>query len=154
MSYESKYPDWKERVIEASETATSGADAARKLGVKYHTYKKYADIYGCTVSNQSGAGTNRNRKEDGTSKFNLEDILNGKHPQYRTYLLKHRLWNTGLKDKVCELCGITNMWNGKELQLQLDHIDGNNTNHNIDNLRIVCPNCHSQTDTFSGKNKI
>lgn len=40
----------------------------------------------------------------------------------------------------------------KALILQLDHRDGDHTNHSIDNLRFLCPNCHSQTDTFSGKN--
>ena len=44
------------------------------------------------------------------------------------------------------------MYNGKPLTLQLDHIDGNPINNNLENLRFLCPNCHSQTDTFAGKN--
>ena len=51
----------------------------------------------------------------------------------------------------CEQCGI-NEWNGKHLSFELDHIDGNNYNNSLDNLRFLCPNCHSQTDTFRGRN--
>jgi len=50
----------------------------------------------------------------------------------------------------CSVCGIST-WQGKELSLQLDHINGNNSDDRIENLRWLCPNCHSQTDTFCGK---
>lgn len=52
----------------------------------------------------------------------------------------------------CEVCKITE-WNGKPLSLECDHIDGNPHNNHIDNLRLICPNCHSQTPSFKGKNK-
>lgn len=51
----------------------------------------------------------------------------------------------------CEQCGIDE-WNGTQLSFELDHIDGNNYNNSLDNLRFLCPNCHSQTDTFRGRN--
>jgi len=52
----------------------------------------------------------------------------------------------------CEICGITE-WNGKEIVLEMDHIDGNHKNNVPENLRMICPNCHSQTDTYKAKNK-
>lgn len=52
---------------------------------------------------------------------------------------------------ACSLCGISS-WKEKPLTLQLDHIDGNHNNHSRNNWRLLCPNCHSQTETFCGKN--
>lgn len=66
--------------------------------------------------------------------------------------IKTLLFKYGLKEKVCECCGITD-WNGKPLVLQLHHIDGNPTNNTIENLQILCPNCHSQTDTYCNKKR-
>lgn len=87
-----------------------------------------------------------------SNKISLEDILNGQHPYYQTFKLKNRLINEGLKKNICEICGIE-QWNDKPINMQLDHINGNSHDHSFKNLRLVCPNCHSQTDTFSGKNK-
>lgn len=53
----------------------------------------------------------------------------------------------------CESCGIGSEWNGKPLTLQMDHIDGNSDNNSLDNLQILCPNCHTQTHTWCGRNK-
>lgn len=52
--------------------------------------------------------------------------------------------------KCCE-CGNTGEWNGKVLSLELDHINGNSEDNRLENLRIMCPNCHSQTSTFRKK---
>lgn len=85
-------------------------------------------------------------------KYDLDDILVGKHSEYKPNRLKHRLYEAGLKQRICEECGLDEEWNGKPITLQLDHVDGNSTNHLLDNLKILCPNCHSQTDTFAGRN--
>lgn len=53
---------------------------------------------------------------------------------------------------VCSECGINSLWNNKPLTLHIDHIDGNRLNNTIDNLRLLCPNCHSQTSTYAGRN--
>lgn len=52
----------------------------------------------------------------------------------------------------CAICKITD-WQNKKISLQLDHIDGNAGNNKPENLRLICPNCHSQTETFGSKNK-
>lgn len=67
--------------------------------------------------------------------------------------LKKKLLKEGLLPNKCAICDIPPEWNGLLLVLQLDHIDGDNTNNLLDNLRLLCPNCHSQTDTFTSKNR-
>ena len=57
------------------------------------------------------------------------------------------------KGEICEQCGQGDMHNHKKLVLQIDHIDGHSDNNNIDNLRLLCPNCHTQTDTYGSKGK-
>ena len=52
----------------------------------------------------------------------------------------------------CAICGNNGIWNNQKLVLQLDHKNGDNTDNRLSNLRLLCPNCHSQTDTFSGRN--
>jgi hypothetical protein len=53
----------------------------------------------------------------------------------------------------CSECGIFSKWNGKELTLHVDHINGVNSDNRIENLRCLCPNCHSQTATYGSRNK-
>ena len=82
----------------------------------------------------------------------LSEILEGKHPSYQTLKLKKRLISSNILVYECSECGIID-WNGNPIALQLDHIDGNPHNHVLSNLRLICPNCHSQTDTYCGRNK-
>lgn len=63
--------------------------------------------------------------------------------------LRIKLLTEGLKENKCEICGITK-WLGNPIVCQLHHIDGNNQNNNLENLQILCPNCHSQTENYCG----
>ncbi|HUZ29497.1 MAG TPA: hypothetical protein VMU90_09675 [Solirubrobacteraceae bacterium] len=65
--------------------------------------------------------------------------------------LKTRLLQAGLKDGSCERCGISE-WCGQHLSVALHHINGDRLDNRVGNLQLLCPNCHSQTDTFSGRN--
>ena len=82
----------------------------------------------------------------------LEEVLNGDHPYYQTGKLKRQILKHQTLPYECAECGITE-WHGKELSLHLDHINGDSSDHRIQNLRFLCPNCHSQTDTYCGRNK-
>lgn len=65
--------------------------------------------------------------------------------------LKKKLIRDGIKENKCEICG-AHIWNGVELSLELHHIDGNHFNNDLDNLQILCPNCHSLQKGNSGNN--
>lgn len=65
--------------------------------------------------------------------------------------LKKKLIAANILDDRCYECELEAEWNGKPINLELDHIDGDNTNNELSNLRILCPNCHSQTPSFRGR---
>jgi HNH endonuclease len=65
--------------------------------------------------------------------------------------LKRRLLSAGLKQDRCEQCGISE-WQGRPLNMQLHHVNGDGTDNRLENLRLLCANCHSQTDTYGGRN--
>ena len=98
-----------------------------------------------------GKGSNRNRPKGGVKKTLLKDILVENSSWTSTHRLKLRLWEENIKQKICEICGMGGIWNGMPLSLQLDHINGIRKDNREENLRILCPNCHSQTDNFAGK---
>lgn len=68
-----------------------------------------------------------------------------------TARLRERLIKEGLKEHVCESCGLTT-WKGRPVPLELDHVNGKRLDNRLVNLRLVCPNCHAQTPTYRGKN--
>lgn len=90
-------------------------------------------------------------KNNIANEIKSEDILkeNCKHQRtvLRRYVIKHNLI-----PYKCAICGCTE-WNGKTLSLELDHINGINNDNRLENLRFLCPNCHSQTSTYGSRNK-
>lgn len=127
----------------------SATEACRKLGLHFNTFKKYALRWECYITNQRGKGIS---KPAGSRKIPLSDILNGEQPQYQTNKLKKRLIAEGVKQEMCEQCKCGTVWQGQPLVLHLDHIDGDRHNHTLQNLQLLCPNCHSQTETYCGRN--
>ena len=115
--------------------------AAKVLNIDWRTFKRIASEYGLYISETKPVGI----------KYELVDILDGKHPQYPTTKLSKRLVKAGIKKYECEICGISE-WNNKPITLELNHKDGCNGNHSLNNLELICPNCHSQTDTYRSKN--
>ena len=138
-------------IEEAINTSSSMAQAAKLMNMPFATFKRRAIDAGLYDPNQGGKGIKKEYR--GSNKRLLEDILNGKHIEYPTDKLKKRLISEEYFDKVCVECGITDTWNDKPIVLHLDHINGVNNDHRLENLRLLCPNCHSQTDTYCGKNK-
>jgi 5-methylcytosine-specific restriction endonuclease McrA len=138
----------KERVIEVCTTSDSMAKAAAALKIHFNTLKRLAISYDCYAPNQGLKGG----RKLAPFKINLDEILQGAHPHFQTFKLKNRLLKEGILENKCAICGIET-WNHKQINLELDHIDGDRVNHALVNLRLLCPNCHSQTDTYRSKNK-
>jgi heterodisulfide reductase subunit B len=138
----------KDEFIKVCNESMSMAQASAKLGLHFNTFKRYALEYGCYSTNPSGKGM----KKKSEPKIPLADILSGKYPEFQTFKLKNRLIREGYIKNECSKCGLTE-WQDKPLNMELDHIDGIRTNHSLDNLRMLCPNCHSQTDTYRSKNR-
>jgi hypothetical protein len=66
--------------------------------------------------------------------------------------VKVRLLQAGLLQNQCEECGLS-QWRGKPISIQIDHVNGQKNDNRLENLRMLCPNCHSQTETFASRNK-
>jgi len=137
--------EWDNKVIEAAKSSLTAVEATKKLGCKYVTYKKHAERLGVWFTNQSGKGMSKPKSKKLTSK----DIFNGRTMQ--TGCVKRILLSENIIKNECEECGISD-WQGKKLVCHLDHINGDCHDHRLDNLRMLCPNCHSQTETYAGKN--
>jgi regulatory LuxR family protein len=80
----------------------------------------------------------------------IEDLLVRGRKTARGHL-KRRLVDAGLKENRCEECGITE-WQGKPLAMQLHHVNGDPYDNRLENLEFLCANCHSQTETYGGRN--
>ena len=132
--------------IKTCEESLSMYEACSKLGMHFNTFKRWAMILGCYKTNQSGRGV----KKTTPVKVSLEDILTNKKP-FQSFKLKNRLLKEGILKNKCDLCSIEN-WNGKPISIELDHVNGNRNGNRLENLRMLCPNCHSQTDTYRSKN--
>lgn len=119
----------------------------RPSGGNYASVRKWVKHLNIDVSHFKGQ---RHGKSGFKTQIPLDEIL-VEYSNYSSSQLKKRLIKEGLlKDECCK-CGQKPFWNEQVLVLQLDHINGIHTDNRIDNLRILCPNCHAQTTTFNRK---
>ena len=114
-----------------------------RQGNNSNTLKRLLDENNIDYSHFTGRARVYNNTSTSINEYlsNRVKITSGK--------LRIKLLAEGLKENKCEICGITK-WHGKPIVCQLHHIDGNNQNNNLENLQILCPNCHSQTENYCG----
>lgn len=101
---------------------------------------------------QEEIDTSHMGKNTFTGKYALSEVLVEHSTYTNIQRLKQRILNAGLFEDRCAECGLSTEWNGKEIHMHLDHINGVSDDHRIENIRFLCPNCHSQTETYGGKN--
>jgi hypothetical protein len=150
----SRYTYSEQELLEAVKTSTSIRQVLEKLdivpaGGNYQTTNRRIIKLNIDTSHFTGQAWNKGKVVG--PKRPIEEYLK-ENSQIQSFKLKGRLIAEGLKEHKCECCGITE-WNGKPAPIELDHINGNHYDNRLENLRILCPNCHAQTDTYRGKNK-
>lgn len=145
--------NWNKEVIEKAVIGSDCySDVLVKMGIPVQgnnskTLKEKIKEFNIDISHF----TFKNQYKKGLSNFKYIKVLNyiGTNKYIHTGKLKYKLIKEGLKDNKCEICGITE-WAGKPIVCQLHHINGNNKDNRLENLQILCPNCHSQTDNYCG----
>jgi hypothetical protein len=104
---------------------------------------------GVDTSHFLGQRANTGRKFPGRAKPLAEILVVG--GSYSTHTLRRRLIEEGVLEPECSCCRLRT-WNERPIPLELDHINGDRSDNRLENLRLLCPNCHAQTDTYRGRN--
>lgn len=142
--------EYLESLVKASTTFSQVLKALgyhERGGRPWNNLKKRLEELNIDISHFKGKAHGTSQ----TKKYELLDILCENSTYSNNRSLKNRLLKEGLKENKCEICGITE-WLGNPISLQLHHINGVNNDNRLQNLQLLCPNCHSQTDNFAGKN--
>ncbi len=124
----------------------------REAGGNYAQIKKYIAEYKLDIKHFKGQGWNAGMKGTGKPILPLEKIL-VKNSSFQSFKLKKRLFAVGLKSERCEECGWNKTSEDGRLPLEIDHINGDSRDNRLENLRILCPNCHSLKPTHRGRNR-
>ena len=142
-----------EDLRKAISTSTSYRQTLLKLKVKaaggnYEVLKKAIKHFKIDTSHMLGQSSNKNKTFG--PKRDLSEYLSNKFP-IQSNKLKKRLLKEKVFEHKCSKCNLKD-WIGKKIPIELDHINGDRNNNSLYNLRLLCPNCHAQTNTYRGKN--
>lgn len=157
MSRVSKYTN--EQLTLAVKDSKSVSEVMRKIGMVFaggshaHITKRIKNLKLDTSHFQTN-GLNKGKvsqKRMASCEILVLDRLNGLRKE-NILKLRRAMGEYGFK-KVCGECGLEEIWNGRQIVLQVDHINGNNLDNRPENLRYICPNCHSQSENYCWKNR-
>lgn len=146
-----------EQFIAAVQGGRSVRSVLQALGLhatraNYKTVKDTVARLNLDTSHWKGQGYLKGLRHNFSRRMSMEEILVEDSTFHNLFHLEARLFLDGLLDRRCAICGLTE-WLGKPISLVLDHINGVNNDHRLQNLRLLCPNCNSQQETFAGRNK-
>jgi hypothetical protein len=144
----------KSKLQELLDTSNTIAEVLVKIGISLHgnNYKELKNrVIKESLSLELLNGNRKVKSSGGYKTSSTNDIFTESSAISRS-TVKKRLIKENLIEYKCSMCCNKGKWNNQELVLQLDHINGINTDNRIENLRFLCPNCHTQTDTFTGRN--
>lgn len=141
----------KSQLQNAITSSMSRSQVLQKLGLKpnggnHRTLKKYASEYRFTLPQFTPISGFQQI-------FSLEEILVENSTYLDSTYLKYRLIRENILENVCAGCGNIGIWQGKPLTLQLEHKNGIHSDNRIENLTLLCPNCHTQTKTWGAKSR-
>lgn len=144
-----------DKLIENADKCVNMLDLCHKMGIEHvggEDYKEIRDLakeLGITLKFSYTRGSRNNSN----AKKSLDDILVENSEYKNATTLKNRLVKEGIKENKCENpeCGICE-WHGRPISLQIHHINGVHSDNRLENILLLCPNCHAQTDTYAGKN--
>ena len=138
-------------------SSTSKRQVLIKLGLveaggNYEQITKYIKLYKISNKHFLGQKSNFGKTIPRKPIYSLEEIL-VKGSMFQSHKLKKRLFSENVKKQKCEFCSWAKVSLDGRIPLELDHINGDRHDNRIDNLRILCPNCHSLQSTHRGRNK-
>jgi hypothetical protein len=122
-----------------------------EAGGNYKQIKKYIQEWGIEIGHFLGQGWNKGLQQKIKAITPIEDILVD-CSNFQSYKLKKRLFKEGLKKQSCEECGWHIISEDGRLPLELHHINGDSKDNRLENLQILCPNCHSLKSNHRGLN--
>ena len=151
-----KWRKFTQQEIEQHATESySIATLARKLGYSttsgsyLTTIKRMVSELKLDISHFTGQGWSSGKTYQNKRYVPFNEYINGDNVQ--TNKIRKKLLREGLKEYICECCKNT-LWNGVPIPLEVHHKDGDKENNAIENLQLLCPNCHALTDNYRGKN--
>lgn len=151
--YTKTYSTTDEEFIQAIKDSFTIREALLKIGLapaggNYKTFHMRVKQLQLDLSHFLGQGHLKGKKHSWGNKISLQELLVKDSKRVLFSNQKSRIIDAGLLVNECAGCKLKDSWNGKKIVLHLDHINGDHFDHRIENLRFLCPNCHSQTETY------